>query len=272
MATRQNERIQRIKEYCARHYQHKTDSELDFSNFVVLEDKKLIYCSNPKVACSTWKRILATAQGMNVTAVHGIHLYTRGKFKLLSQLSLEERKEKLATYTKFFFVREPYERLLSAYRDCFYGSYKRKQEYWQNYGRFIQETIERAGIRNKSEGGETTFSEFIAYLDHRRKNGGKFQEHWRAQNELCHPCHIQYDIVGHYGTFFEDTKYIYSRVKFDDRVQLPRWHPSSTGPLLLKFYSKLPDKRVLQVTNLYQPDFELFGYWYPSASQKHGEH
>lgn len=62
---------------------------------------------------------------MNVTAVHGIHLYTRGKFKLLSQLSLEERKEKLATYTKFFFVREPYERLLSAYRDCFYGSYRK---------------------------------------------------------------------------------------------------------------------------------------------------
>ena len=216
------------------------------------------------MACSTWKRILAKVQGLNVSAKQGIHLYTRGKFKMLNQFSAEEQKEKLSTYTKFFFVREPYERLLSAYRDCFFGSYKRKQEYWKNYGRFIINMLEKYGGRNSSQGKETiTFSEFIAYLDIRNKRGEKFQEHWRPQHQLCQPCFVQYDIVGHYETFLDDARYIFSTANFGRKVQLPQWHPSSTGPLLKKYYSEISKESIQKATNLYRADFRLFGYWHP---------
>ena len=106
-----------IREYCAKYGKDSREKDLDFSSFIVLEKYKLVYCSVPKVACTVWKRILANLEGIKINS--SVHQETKGKLKLLSDYTTEDRVKILKTFKKFTFVRDPFERLLSAYKDAF---------------------------------------------------------------------------------------------------------------------------------------------------------
>jgi len=95
----------KIQEYCAEYGKDSTEKDLDFSQFIVLEKYKLVYCTVPKVACTVWKQILANLEGYNIT--RGVHKKTLGKLRLLSNNTNEDRSKILKTYKKFMFVREP---------------------------------------------------------------------------------------------------------------------------------------------------------------------
>ena len=77
--------------------------------YIAVDDKnKILFCALQKVASRTWLRLLKDVLGI------------KGKrwevIPRLSEYSEEEMSFKLKTYFKFFFVREPLERLLSAYK------------------------------------------------------------------------------------------------------------------------------------------------------------
>ena len=84
---------------------------------IVNDEYKVIFCYIPKVACTQWKLVfLALDNRTDVDDVHDDkHLH---KF-LFNDYSDEDIKVRLQSYFKFLFVREPLERLLSAYNDKF---------------------------------------------------------------------------------------------------------------------------------------------------------
>ena len=104
-------------------------------------------------------------------------------------------KVKLQKYTKFLFVRDPFVRLISAYRNKF------EQPNEEFYRRFALLMLRRYG--NHSEppaavgdafpaGIRPSFSEFVQYLlDPKTESDAPFNEHWRQVYRLCHPCQIQ---------------------------------------------------------------------------------
>ena len=136
MASKQKKTTKKIQEYCANYGRDSSEKDLDFSNFIVLEQYKLVCCSVPKVACTVWKRILANLEGYNIT--NGVHKKTKGKLRILSNYTTEDRSKILKTYKKFMFVRDPFERLLSAYKDCFWGRFKRRMDTWKRYRKAIR--------------------------------------------------------------------------------------------------------------------------------------
>ena len=89
--------------------------DADFSRFIVIEKLKLVFCFIPKVSCTTWKRTLYSAE--NEGERIGVGAQDKSLFSWLKDYSVAERKEILNSYYKAMFVREPFARLASAYRD-----------------------------------------------------------------------------------------------------------------------------------------------------------
>ena len=254
-----------IREYCSR-YGPELGKEKNnhFSNLIVVEEYKLVYCGVPKVACTVWIRILALLQGINVTS--GVHKNTRGKLTILSNYDKNNRERILNSYTKFMFVREPFERLLSAYRDCFHGSYKTKTAYWKGYHKFVKDVLARGtGRHNDTLPGDVTFEQFATFLVLQWREGVSFQAHWREQHNLCDPCQIQFDFIGHYETLEEDALFILRKTNLENKVNFPHWNPTDTNSLMQEYYSTLSFLRIKQLQSIYQKDIELFGYSYPRS-------
>lgn len=265
MSSKHNARTKRVKEYCAKHGKDSLAKDLDLSDFVVLEKYQSVYCPVPKVASTVWKRILARAMGLNITTY--VHQTTQRKMKHLGQYPLEERKNILKTYTKFMFVREPFERLLSAYRNCFLGTkFKRNHYWWRNLRYRIREVlVENGGLRINLNADNTTFEEFLTYLVLKwtRNSSSEFNAHWRPQSNLCHPCHIQYDFIGHYETLQDDATFILKQANLQDKVLFPQWQPTNTSLFMHEYYSGVSPLRLSQLKSIYKEDIGVFGYTIP---------
>ena len=266
MTSKQNKRTEQIQEYCANYAEDADEQDLDLSNLIVSEKYKLVYCSVPKVASTVWKRVLADLEGLSVTK--SVHDEIKGKLKLLSEYTSEDRRKIVKTYFKFMFVRDPFERLISAYTNCFWGKFKRNHDGWKYYRREIRKVLAKRGGRDIDVNTDnTTFEQFATYLVLRWREGGLFQVHWREQHKLCHPCHIQFDYVGHYETLVDDAQFFLKESKLEDKVFFPEWRQSNTNALLKNYYSSLSLLRIRQLLEIYKKDFELFGYTYPRSIQ-----
>ncbi|CAH3022964.1 unnamed protein product [Porites evermanni] len=113
---RQTVRQQRLRDYCEKHASSRNRSDRYDHPIIVNDEYKVIFCYIPKVACSQWKRVFLALD--NRTDVDDVHDNKHYKF-LLYDYSDEDIKVRLKSYFKFVFVREPLERLLSAYNNKF---------------------------------------------------------------------------------------------------------------------------------------------------------
>ena len=131
-----------------------------------------------------------------------------GNLRLKSFLP-NQQKQMLETYFKFTFVREPFERLLSAYKDKFVNrrqvNVDRKiREY---HGREILKNFRpNASKRALKKLDDITFREFIQYLVTKGSNKSTpvMDWHWDNYVNICGMCAINYDFIGHYETFDQD--------------------------------------------------------------------
>jgi len=87
--------------------------------YYVSDERQYVYCATPKVACSSWKLALLRLTGKDISRVKNVHS-PRETDKFIKRAVLykhSQRQALLKKYYKFMFVREPLERLVSAYRD-----------------------------------------------------------------------------------------------------------------------------------------------------------
>ena len=88
----------------------------------ILERHKLLFFTVPKNSCTEWKRLLRRMTGIKDWKSYGVrtvHDPTRNGIKRLDQISEEEQYEIMTSpnWTRAIFVRDPLERLLSAFID-----------------------------------------------------------------------------------------------------------------------------------------------------------
>lgn len=216
-----------------------------------------------QVACTNWKRIFMILNGMaNSTdplKIPANLAHHKDSIPRLSNFSLTEINNMLQTFTKFLFVRNPFERLLSAYHNKLEQHYQSSKYFQSRIGRHIVKHYRKyASKESLTNGDDVTFKEFSAYLI--AEEEGALNEHWRPIYNLCHPCSINYDIIGKYETFDQDSEFILKQIG-EINIVFPHAPKSSkTTSNLQKYFSTLEHNDVRQLYNVYAKDFKLFGY------------
>ncbi|XP_077463974.1 carbohydrate sulfotransferase 14 [Stigmatopora argus] len=239
---------------------------------LVNDQYRFLYCYVPKVACSNWKRVLKVLGGALESVDVNVKMDHRHDLTFLSSLKPDAIRYRLRHYFKFMFVREPTERLLSAYRNKFgeIESYQRK------YGAEIVKRYRKnrggeASRRNR--GDDVTFAEFVRYLldeDVERMN-----EHWMPMYNLCQPCAVRYDFIGSYENLQRDAASVLRAVGAPPHVTFPTrqsWYKPVTAETLHYYLCGLPQKLLRELLPKYILDFSLFAYPLPNTTAEHCRH
>ncbi|XP_018594466.1 carbohydrate sulfotransferase 8-like isoform X1 [Scleropages formosus] len=270
LARVQQDRKQLMKEVCAKYKSQstRTVTPQHVSRIFVEDRHKLLYCEVPKVGCSNWKRVLmvlggsaASTQEIPHEAVHyGNHL------KRLDSFDRRGIARRLDTYTKVLFVREPFERLVSAFRDKFESP---NTYYHPVFGRPIisryRANASQAALRT---GTGVTFKEFMQYLlDVHRPVG--MDIHWEHVNQLCSPCLLRYDFIGRFETMEEDANFLLRRAGAPSNLTFPVFkdrnpHAERTSARITqRYFAQLNASERQRAYDFYYMDYLMFNYSKP---------
>uniref|UniRef100_A0A8B9SIB5 Carbohydrate sulfotransferase n=1 Tax=Anas platyrhynchos TaxID=8839 RepID=A0A8B9SIB5_ANAPL len=223
---------------------------------IYVEDRhKVLYCEVPKAGCSNWKRVLMVLNGL-ATSTHNIShddVHYGKHLRKLDSYDLKGIYTRLNTYTKTIFVRDPLERLVSAFRDKF-----------EHPNSYYHPVFGKAIIKKYRH----NFKEFIQYLlDSHRPVG--MDIHWEQVSKLCYPCLINYDFIGKFETLEEDANYFLQLVGAPAELKFPKFkdrHSSDerTSAEVVRQYLKELSKEERQLTyDFYYLDYLMFNYTSP---------
>ncbi|XP_071502869.1 carbohydrate sulfotransferase 14-like [Diadema antillarum] len=230
-----------------------------YGQLLVDDAHKFIYCFVPKVACSNWKRVIKYMNGKVPDLETPMKMDHHKDLVTLTEFNDEEVAYRLKNYYKFMFVRDPTERLLSAYRNKFgenIGTYNAK------YAPKIIAKYRKPGtIIEGADQSRITFEEFLRFLvdsDTRRMD-----PHWRPMHELCQPCAIKYDFIGSFEQLSEDASLVLDKIRGQSDAYFPKrqsWYKPTTNDKLEREINNVKEVYMKQVVDKYARDFMLFGY------------
>ncbi|KAL4708385.1 hypothetical protein ACJJTC_019621 [Scirpophaga incertulas] len=173
-------------------------------------------------------------------------------------------------------VREPFVRLLSAYRDKLEHL---TPPYYRKLARAIiaehREDAKRIFGPIKSYG--PTFYEFVAYLIANHKSLGqnfRFDEHWAPYYYFCTPCAVNFTVIAKVETLSRDSAYVIQQLGLGHlldkgvsnrrirlRTVMNKSKDGKNTTALMKYYFNQLDKKMLDdLLQIYGIDFEMFGY------------
>ncbi|XP_030290081.1 carbohydrate sulfotransferase 14 [Sparus aurata] len=237
---------------------------------LVNDQYHFLYCYVPKVACSNWKRVLKVLSGALENVDVNVKMNHQSDLLFLSSLKPEEIRYRLKHYFKFMFVREPMERLLSAYRNKF-GEI---QSYQKKYGVEIIKRYRKGRAKDAAvTGDDVTFAEFVHYL--LDEDAERMNEHWMPMYNLCQPCAVNYDFIGSHEQLESDAEYVLQRIGAPPYVHFPErqtWYKPVTTETLHYYLCSLPQKLLRELLPKYILDFSLFTYPLPNTTTEHCRH
>ncbi|KAI1904293.1 hypothetical protein AGOR_G00004180 [Albula goreensis] len=266
----QEARKRLVKQVCAKYKSNakRTVTPHHVSRIFVEDRYKLLYCEVPKAGCSNWKRVLMVLGGVASStreikhdAVHyGNHL------KRLDSFDHQGIAWRLETYTKVLFVREPFERLVSAFRDKFENP---NTYYHPVFGKpIISKYRANASLAALRTGTGVTFKEFMQYLlDVHRPVG--MDIHWEHVNQLCSPCLLDYDFIGKFENIEEEANFLLQRTGAPANLTFPRFkdrHPQAARTsvhITEQYFAQLNASERQRAYDFYYMDYLMFNYSKP---------
>ncbi|XP_030071329.1 carbohydrate sulfotransferase 8 isoform X2 [Microcaecilia unicolor] len=229
----------------------------------VVPSHQIIFCSIPKAGCSNWKRIFLLLEknltnetsaldneNINRSSVL-MNIHKTPLLRRLISYPPKQQLELLNNYTKMMFTRDPFERLVSAYRDKFLHSQQLHSISLINHI--------KAAFQKSEE--KLTFQEFVSFLLKEKENN----IHWRAMYKLCDPCLIHYDIIGKLETINQDANGLLRSFGVPENLHYPTFKKYKTEPrtneqITKEYLERLSEKQMEQLCKFYEMDFSLFNY------------
>lgn len=189
----------------------------------VNDEYKFIFCMMPKLACTNWKRVFLALNDipnknyimneLNSGHVHGMH----GQHaKTLDKYSQPEIQERLQTYKKIIFVRDPFERILSAFKD---KMFRNDSSVFRDIAKKIIQLKRRDGTPKT---GNVKFLEFVQYLTDPDTFHSSYEQHWAKYIHLSQPCILRYDFIGKFETMDADVDLAFKYMGMTGLLNSPR--------------------------------------------------
>ena len=226
-------------------------------HIAVIPSLKILYCVMPKAASRQLRTMLYQFNKVG------------GELRL-REFTPNQQKQMWETYFKFTFVREPFERILSAYKDKFVYPRPFDRNVLEFHGREILKNFRPNASPSSLEVlHDITFREFIEYLVTKGSNKSTpvMDWHWDNYVNICGMCAINYDFIGHYETFDQDLADFKEAAglspeqakRFNARAN----NQSDTASSLLGYYSQIPIEWIDILGRLFRANFEMFNYNFP---------
>ncbi|XP_037811560.1 carbohydrate sulfotransferase 11 [Lucilia sericata] len=240
--------------------------------FFISPGHNLVWCNVFKAASSTWMYYF------NILGGYDIKYLQRTEFQPLELARkrfprpyMQDLADALSSSLSFLFVRDPFERIVSGYRNKLEGG---KNTYYKTLARRIISKFRKHPIAGggRSKSGPT-FNEFVQYLIDQHEQGKQFDEHWSPIYSFCTPCSINFTIIGKVETFNRDSEFIIRQAGLESLLlgTLPKTLSRKIGNLskgartnisLEKYFAEINRSTLDQLLKIYKLDFELFDYDY----------
>lgn len=214
---------------------------------VILESHRAVYVEIPKVACTSLKAALAPLVGVDLAKTGG----NPHEVDFPKPPDAASRGDRLYPgLFAFSFVRNPWDRLVSCYRDKIAGE----------VGGFtklapsgIAVCLERFGVFSP----EMTFDEFVEAVA--SIPDAAADAHFRSQSSFVMTPEGRpgVDFLGRYETLQRDFERVAARIGLPAEVRLPRLQAAPPGPRYVDYYAA--NTRRL-VADRFGDDIEVFGY------------
>ncbi|KAJ3584179.1 hypothetical protein NHX12_014675 [Muraenolepis orangiensis] len=250
----------------------------------VCDKHKILFCQTPKVGNTQWKKVLIVLNGDFATVDEVpediVHRHDKNHLRRLSSFTPSEINERLKSYFKFFIVRDPFERLISAFKDKFVENPRFEPWYKTQIAPAIIHKYRRDHRHTPAATGDAApstglrFREFVRYLadgDGRRRHMdyefGEAVIHWATYGELCAPCRIGYGAVGHHETLERDVPHILRAAGVQGLVEYPAIPAGITRynrTKVERYFAGVSGTEARKLYARYRADFLLFGYPPPS--------
>ncbi|XP_055795534.1 carbohydrate sulfotransferase 8-like isoform X1 [Salvelinus fontinalis] len=257
-----------LREVCAKYQPGVTErpvSRRQVSRVYVEDRSGLLYCEVPKAGCSNWKRVLMVLGG-SATSTHIIahdDAHYANQLRRLDAFDQAGVAKHLRSYTKVLFVREPFERLVSAFRDKFESP---NSYYHPVFGRPIisryRANASRSALRT---GAGVTFREFVQYLlDVRRPVG--MDIHWEPVSQLCSPCLLRYDFIGKFENLKEEANFLLRSIGAPRNLTFPDFkdrNPKAertSSSITQRYFEQLNSTERQRAYDFYYMDYLMFNY------------
>ena len=168
----------------------------------------------------------------------------------------------------FSFVRHPFERLVSAYKEKFVMTSildaKGQEERLKEFVFFKTNPKYREWYKN-----DHSFSSFVDLVlkEYSRsvqlKWTWKMDGHWTPMSMSCFYCDVKYDVIGRMETFSDDLRYIIMKNKLGNILSVDKKERTTGGSPkddALRYFSQLRKEQIRSLYEVYKMDFKLFGY------------
>ncbi|KAK7076550.1 hypothetical protein SK128_005823 [Halocaridina rubra] len=260
----------------AEHY-NKQHWKQAVKDVLYLPKNNISWCIVPKVASTSWSKALLELAGYTENSLlhrdQPLQVLLRRAFRPVQTDRVEET---IGNSVKFLFVRHPFQRLVSAYRNKLEDSYKEEDGayFYNNYGRKMVE-----GFRKNTNNGksitdiktnkevefkrEPTFEEYVDYLTN--MDVSAYDEHWKPIWLQCHVCDFKYDYIIKYENFEEEIGLFINILK--ENGNLPRtfalqWENrgGTDANKTREYLRQIGDKKLWKLYDKYRHDFGYFGY------------
>lgn len=269
-------RRQRVSTACRNRYGQlkRTVHTSQLAQILVSNRYKTLLCYVPKAACSNWKRVFLVLNGHYNTTdeIERIVAHRTPLLDTLNKYPIEKITHMLKTYKKLAFVRDPLQRILSAYRNKF--EYDYQKIFHHRFGKDIIKRYRKNLKRKITDEDHVTFNEFVKYLIDLSPNDTR-EVHWREQHDLCSLCSINYDFIGKFETLESDADRMLGIMGAKEVIRLPKLEKRPKGqetkPLMKTFYSQISEQEFKRLEKMYELDFELLEYSKPSYSEVIGK-
>jgi len=172
------------------------------SNIDVLPQQRILYLPIPKCASTTIRMALSAMIGEFPPCALQVHLRRRSALRSPKQVgaSAFHRLVQDQTALRFSFVRNPYDRLVSAWADKFQGKPLAPGDAYVDV--YLRRRRAMGLALPKNADGTLSFADFVHFVAATADD--PVDGHWRPQSDLLDLPGVSFDFIGRLETFGRD--------------------------------------------------------------------